>query len=106
MTDFIDRYVTVSGYEGIAFYVDGYAQRWEPYEYVLVDDDGNEYIEFDQYDGELVDDPSLGYTAHMVGDDRPFQFSADELTPIDEDRVCSCGQLGCFDTWNKEDWNV
>lgn len=31
----------------------------------------------------------------MVGDDRRWDFDAHDLTSIEEDGVCSCGQLGC-----------
>jgi hypothetical protein len=32
--------------------------------------------------------------AHMVGDDRRFEFDVDDVSPLDDD-VCSCGQIGC-----------
>lgn len=34
--------------------------------------------------------------AHMVGDDRAFEFDVDELIPLGEDEYCDgCGQIGC-----------
>lgn len=34
--------------------------------------------------------------AHMVGDDRPFAFEPDEISPLKRSEYCSeCGQLGC-----------
>jgi hypothetical protein len=31
----------------------------------------------------------------MVGDDQDHIVDPDDLTPIDSDGICSCGQLGC-----------
>ena len=35
-------------------------------------------------------------TIRMVGDDRDFEVSADDIQLIDEDEFCGgCGQIGC-----------
>lgn len=66
----------VAGYNGIAFFVRGYAQTMD---------------EFDK-----VDDPQF-VVAVMVGDDREHIVDIDDLTPIDEENFCAeCGQIGCF----------
>lgn len=34
--------------------------------------------------------------AYMIGDDRVYEFDADDLIAIDEEDYCpSCGQTGC-----------
>lgn len=43
-----------------------------------------------------LENPTGRVLAHMIGDDRPFAFEPDELTPIADDDYCSCcGQIGC-----------
>ena len=81
----IDRYmvgdaVTVLGYEGIAFRVEG-LPVWR----------GPDY----EWSGIFYQHPNRRLV-HMVGDDRTFDVHVDELTPLDEDDFCSgCGQIGC-----------
>lgn len=67
------------GYSGVAWRVDGF--ETEP-------DEDTEWSGYENPTGRLV--------AHMIGDDRPFTFEPEELTPIEEDDYCgSCGQIGC-----------
>lgn len=89
--DLSARY-TVAGYPGIAFYLKGYVQRFEPYTYT--DDDGEEYPD-ESGDGEMVDDTEW-VRAVMVGDDQVHLVEIDDLTAIEDDEYCSeCGQVGC-----------
>lgn len=40
--------------------------------------------------------PNDTIKAHMVGDDRPFNFDASDATVLDDEDYCSsCGQIGC-----------
>lgn len=58
--------VTVDGYHGVAFFVDH------------------------------VNNSEDKFKAHMVGDDKMFVFHKEEAIDIlEEDSVCSCGQVGC-----------
>jgi hypothetical protein len=80
-----DDYVTVDGYEGIAWYVQGKEQIPVPMEDV-------EYYYEEDVEYQDGDD----WICTMVGDDRKFTFEESELTKLPEDmNVCSCGQLGC-----------
>lgn len=91
--------VTVDGYSGIAFYVDGYEKVYEPYQYYEYGEDGEEYLVDDPYEGEWVEPESGRLRMHMIGDDREFVFDEDEVTPVSEGDFCwGCGQTGC--TWH------
>jgi hypothetical protein len=84
---------------GIAFYLTGYAKRWEAVTY-LVEEDGVQWEEEDPGMGEWVEDPESGQViAIMVGDDREHVVNVDDLTKLEEG-VCSCGQIGCG--WDAE----
>jgi hypothetical protein len=89
--DFDGRYA-VEGYRGVAFYLTGWQQRWEPLTTLIPLDDGEECeIELDE--GEWVDDPESGIVrAVMVGDDREHLVDVDDLTKLDEGDYChGCG---------------
>lgn len=94
--DFDGRF-TVRGYEGIAFWLWGWEQTWEPVRFLMSDDDGNEWEEEDPGEGEWIDDPDRrNVIAVMVGDDRKHTVSIDDLIPLAEDDYCpECGQVGC-----------
>jgi len=68
-----------SGWQGIAWSVLGW--ETEPTEETV-------WSGYEERTGKVV--------AIMIGDDRPFTFEPDDLTPIDETQYChSCGQIGC-----------
>jgi hypothetical protein len=70
--------VTVEHYPGIAFRVDGYETQ---------PDENTIWTGIEEETGRVK--------CHMIGDDRPFTFEPEELTPIDDDDYCpECGQLG------------
>lgn len=84
--DFEGRYA-VDGYDGIAFYLRGYATTVVETEF---EDEGQWY-----YDQATISDPNF-VRAVMVGDDRVHIIDVDDLTPISEDDYCDgCGQIGC-----------
>jgi len=69
----------VDGYPGVAWSVLG----WE----VEADED-TEWTGYLVKTGQIV--------AVMIGDDRKFTFSPDEVKAIDEQEYChECGQIGC-----------
>lgn len=91
--DYDARY-TVDGYDGVAFYIYGYQQIWEPYTSIYEDEDGNEYEE-ESGEGEWHDNPDILLMV-MVGDDRKFEVDPADITKIDDNDYCSeCGQIGC-----------
>ena len=70
---------TVSGYRGIAWYVMG----WE-----TAPDEDTEWSGVEERTGQVV--------AVMVGDDRRFTFSPEDVTPVAREAYCGgCGQIGC-----------
>ncbi len=70
---------TVSGYRGIAWNVMG----WE-----IAPDADTEWSGIEGRTGDVV--------AVMVGNDRYFTFSPDDVTALDRADYCgSCGQVGC-----------
>jgi hypothetical protein len=76
MFDFSQRY-TVDGYPGIAWRAVRHDGVWN-----CLDEEFNE-------DADSV-------VCIMVGDDREFSFSVDELSPLTDDEFChECGQVGC-----------
>ena len=78
-TDEYPEAVTVKGWAGIAWHVLGY--ETEP-------DAETEWTGYEQRTGNLL--------CCMVGDDRPFAFDPDKLTPLAREDYCGeCGQVGC-----------
>ena len=70
---------TVDGYRGIAWYVMG----WE-----TAPDADTEWTGIEERTGDVV--------AVMIGDDRTFTFSPEEIHALDREAYCgSCGQIGC-----------
>ena len=70
---------TVEGYRGIAWRVMG----WE-----TAPDEDTEWSGIEERTGDVV--------AIMVGDDRTFTFSPDDLVAIAREDYCGqCGQVGC-----------
>jgi hypothetical protein len=70
---------TVSGYEGIAFYILGYE---------TVPDEDTEWSGYEVRTGDLV--------GVMVGDDLHHSIDPSDITAINEDEFCTCcGQVGC-----------
>jgi hypothetical protein len=97
MIDFDARY-SIAQYPGVAFYLKGWEQKWEPVRVILLDEEtSEEYEEDDPYgEGEWVDDTEGRLRAVMVGDDRVFLVEMEDLTPLGDEDYCSCcGQIGC-----------
>lgn len=106
--DFDARYAVV-GQPGVAFYLNGWVQKWEPYQYVVVPDlghadcewDDEEYL-VDSNEGEWIDDPDHRQVrAVMVGDDREHIVDVSDLTVITDYCSC-CGQIDCHGDFR--DW--
>lgn len=76
----LEKRYRVEGWSGIAWYVRGYEViRDEDYEWSGIEYENRERV-----------------VCIMVGDDRPFTFGIDELTPLEEGDYCpECGQIGC-----------
>jgi hypothetical protein len=93
--DFDKRY-QVKGYPGIAWWIDRYPDKWEPYFALVEDEDGNE-IEVESDEGEWIEDTECGEVlAVMVGDDKRHRIDIDDLIPLDDLDYClECGQIGC-----------
>ena len=90
-----DGEFSIKGYKGVAFYLMGWEQRWEPDYVWILDDDNNEH-EVESGEGQWVDDVDGRVIAVMVGDDHEWKFDTDDLTEINRDDYCSCcGQIGC-----------
>lgn len=89
--DFSARF-RVRGCSGIAFYLLGWAVKFEPVICFVEDKDGNE-VEI----GEFESVPDFGnVVAVMVGDDRRHVVEVDDLQELDEKEFCHvCGQIGC-----------
>lgn len=85
------------GCPGVAYWIDGYPQRWEPAIFYAVDDDGEEYEVQEPGEGEWVDDLDSGNVlAVMVGDDYRHTIAIEDLSKIDDLDYCAeCGQIGC-----------
>lgn len=90
-----DAHYTVSGWgRGIAWYLLGWAVRFEPVMCYTTDDDGNE-IEVESGEFDPVPDTDT-VVAVMVGDNRRFEIAREDLNILPEDGFCrSCGQVGC-----------
>lgn len=95
MTLDMDGRYKVKGWPGVAVWLDGWTQRWEPSTVLMEDEDGNEWEEPDpEGEGEYVDDDTV--QAVMVGDDKRHTVDVSDLIPIaDEDYCSGCGQIGC-----------
>lgn len=95
--DFENGRYMVDGWRGVAFYLTGWDQKWEPFTIIDEDEDGNEYEWVDDSEGEWVDDPTSGRVrAVMVGDDYEHVVDVSDLVSIDDNKYCSeCGQIGC-----------
>ena len=82
---------SVDGYNGIAFYLLGYAEEEREIE-TTEEHDGETYIWIDY---ETVTNTDM-VRAVMVGDDRVHIIDVDDLTKLEDDAYCSCcGQIGC-----------
>jgi hypothetical protein len=90
MFDFSKAY-RVEGYGGVAWRVTAHAKESHLVHDYYEDDDGSAgYAEWE----DVVDESRV--VAHMVGDDRDFEFGIDELTPLEDNEFCrDCGQIGC-----------
>ena len=101
----LDAYYTVDGYEGIAFYLLGYAKDDSPMECEGHCDDPE--LNPDGYGSTWYCDGSCRdweqnpldhdrVRAVMVGDDRVHIVDIDDLTEISDEDFChGCGQVGC-----------
>jgi hypothetical protein len=78
----------INGWRGVAWHVLG----WE-----TVPDEDTEWSGCEVRTGKVV--------CCMVGDDRYFAYSPDELTPIKRSEYCGgCGQIGCgCDAYSEEE---
>lgn len=88
----------VKGWKGVAFRIDGFPERWEPYTALVPSEDGEELVEVDTGEGEWVEqDESCGRViVVMIGDDRRHEVDIEDLSPLADNEVCdSCGQIGC-----------
>ena len=106
----------MAGWEGLAFRIAGFPERWEPYTALAAcawcqgtgADDGAQCdecegsglspYEVDTGEGEFVEqDESCGSVlVVMIGDDRKHAAYISDLTPLADDEYCdSCGQIGC-----------
>jgi hypothetical protein len=94
-------YYTHPSFKGIALFVRGYAQTWEPYTYLETDDNGDEY-ECDSDEGEWVDNEDRVIVT-MVGDDRKHEVDPSDLAALPDDEFCDgCGSIGCGHGSNRE----
>ena len=114
--------VLVRGFSGIACYYRGPETERGPTEYEAecyacdgtganddLDgalDDNNECLECAgsgivlEHDEEPEDVPTGRAIVVMVGDDHKHVVDFEDLSPVDEDDVCTCGQLGCWSNNN------
>jgi hypothetical protein len=101
-----DACYSVLGWPGVAFFINGYPKRWEPftslvecYEDYCACHQGEDYLhEVEANDGEWVEqDETCGLVmVVMVGDDRKIMVSTSDLTKLSEGDYCGgCGQIGC-----------
>ena len=54
----------------------------------------------EELDEEPEDVPTGRAIVVMVGDDAKHVVDFEDLSPVDEDDVCTCGQLGCWSNNN------
>lgn len=65
---FVGTAVTVESYKGVAFRIDAVSLPF----------------------------PAERVQAHMIGDDRTFEFDRDEVVVLEREAFCGeCGQIGC-----------
>lgn len=96
--DFESGRYRVKGFDGIAFWLKGWKQRWEPLMVTLWDKEYGDYEAPDPNgEGEWVpDEPCDTVIAVMVGDNREHEVWVGDLTLLSDDEYCSvCGQIGC-----------
>lgn len=80
------------GWDGVAWFVTGYAPKMTEVEDSFIDEDGETCYTYDV----IVDDDPERVIAVMIGDDIEWHVEIDELTAISDDDYCSCcGQIGC-----------
>jgi hypothetical protein len=94
----LDGRYAVRGWKGIAFRIDGFPRRFEPYTALAVDEETGEEYEEETGEGEWVEqDESCGrVVVIMVGDDREHEVDVEDLTPLADGEYCgSCGSIGC-----------
>lgn len=75
-----DAHYTVSGWDGIAFYVYGFPKVWDQ----------------DEQTWESQGEECGRVLVVMVGDDRKHEVDVEDLTLLPETDYCAgCGQVGC-----------
>jgi hypothetical protein len=93
----VGDYVSVDGYQGVAFGIDnvGPITKEVEEEVFYWDEDLAE----DVWDLQTRDVMILNFNqveTHMVGDDTTFIFDTQEVTKIEDEDFCGgCGQIGC-----------
>ena len=82
------RYETDKAFDG-AFSVKGHGGiAWDVLGWEVEADEDTEWSGYYVRTGEIL--------AVMVGDDRVWTFSPDDITPLAEEEYCGgCGQIGC-----------
>lgn len=82
------------GSVGVAWFLLGWAVKYEPITCLCVDDEGGEYEEETGEFDKVADTDHV--VAVMVGDDRREVVELSDLELIPEDEFCrDCGQIGC-----------
>jgi hypothetical protein len=79
-----------------AYRADGWSDgiAWRAYAWQTEPDEDTEWSGYEVPTGRIL--------AHMIGDDRPFEFDPDELTALEPGAYCvECGQVGC--RWHTEE---
>ncbi len=99
MTTDLDIHATyqVKRWPGVAVRIHGFPMIWEPMMFLCTDEDGNEWEEADDTEGEWIPDLDCGdVLVVMIGDDKKHRVSADDLVLLDDLDYCiECGQIGC-----------
>ncbi len=92
----VKRY-SIDGWRGVAFRFVRYQQRWEPYLYSEIDPETGDETDVESYEGEWVEDPTLGKAVMvMVGDDKEHLECVEDIEELDDLDYClECGQIGC-----------
>lgn len=79
--DFSKAYRATNWGAGIAWRATGYVTE------NVYDEDFDGYDEVENHERVV---------AHMIGDDRNYEFDIEDLEPLDDDAYCrDCGQVGC-----------
>lgn len=94
-----DVYYRVEGFGGVAFYLNGYVQRWRiPDAELTCEDDGCLHEGpwcWTDPEPEVTEDRDW-VRAVMVGDDREHEIEVSILLPLAREEFCGqCGQIGC-----------